>query len=667
MTACFRVAWIFLVSFFATFSYAEWNATPDNWKCENRVSGDWTFGIAPYGCDASSFGNDEHITINYQPVLFQQELDYSTERNRYMQETYSMIKEVADSFIRSRKPNVSNSEVAAFQHATLAIAHQESFWSHYRKAKQDGRFKMMRGDFGHGHGLMQVDDRAHYTATLAGKGWEMVANMLYSLDEYYIAWNGASSKWCIQQYGNTWRNRSREAYSQYNGGPSSSCRWTNPDHKWARNDVGFAQKYDQKSWENYVDDLNRAATINVSCLVNGGSNCPPNGSVDTGEWYNKLLQTYDLAACVFDGEQLHCVEDMRHSACLASVGAFDSSVVTELPESDTFGIARRTYDPHLLCPDNVVGLSRVASFIELTKDNNLRLTPNGELIHSIEAGTRLQVLDASIYDNINFNRFYKVSHQDKTGYIWGGNQSNYKEWTTAALNKPENYSIPVINDWVSIEVDLLNFRATPGGEILYMLEHATPVLIKGMVIKGSNNQIYLHITHQGQEGYIYAGYQLPESTMPNWVIKTTPLNNNQAAYCPDGSSYDSDLMVCRNQTDTYGPFNHDMHQRCNEWGGGQACDEKFAVSINGQSTTLNRWATEWFMNIRENSECSYGSFRSEQYGWHCVEKNSSGEITDVYGPFDTSMVDKCLATGGGNACYYNRWSAAGFLNWSTPQ
>ncbi len=667
MTSLFRLVAFVALLFFSLVCKGEWNYTPDNWKCYNRVSGSWTFGIAPYGCDADAFGSDQHITLNYHPVIFEQSVDYSTERNRYMQETYSMIQEVADYFIRSRKPLVSANEVSAFQHATLAIAHQESFWSHYRKASQDGRYKMMRGDFGHGHGLMQVDDRAHYSAALQGKGWELVENMLYSLDEYYVAWQSASSKWCIQQYGNTWRNRSREAYSQYNGGPSSSCRWTNPNHTWARNDVGFATKYDQKSWEYYVADLSKPSTINVSCLANGGTNCPPLSDVDTSDWYNKLLQTFDSKACVFDGEQLHCVADMRHSACLASVGTFDSSVVTELPESDTAGIAQRTYDPHLLCPDNVSGLVKVGSFVQLEKENNLRKSPNGELISSVPADTVLQVLDVSIFDNQSFNRFYKVEFQNSIGFIWGGNINNHQEWVSPTFSKPSHYTIPVLNDWVAVEVDLLNFRATPGGEIISVLEQTTPVLVKGSVIKNTNNEVYLHISHEGHEGYIYAGYTLPESSISYWVSETQPANNEQAAFCPDNTHYDPDLMVCRNQVDTYGPFTKEMHDRCNQWGGGSACDQEYSAEIEGNTVMLNRWATSWFMSVRTNSDCPYGSVRSEQYGWHCVEANQAGEIIEVYGPFDSQMVNNCLSANGGNACYFNRWSASGFLSWRTSQ
>ncbi|WMS86636.1 SH3 domain-containing protein [Pleionea litopenaei] len=654
------------VVFFSDTIFSEWNETPDYWKCYNRVSGEWSFGVAPYGCDANAFGSDQHISRNYEPVLFVQSRDYGVERNRYMQETYSMIKAVAAYYIQARKPNVTSSEQAAFEQAALTIAHQESYWSHYRQASQDGRYKMMRGDFGHGHGLMQVDDRAHYTATRQGKGWELITNMMYSLDEYYTAWRSADLKWCIQQYGNTWRNRSREAYSQYNGGPRASCRWTDPNHRWARNDKGFAQKYDGRSWESYVTDKQQNSTINVSCLANGGTHCPPNGGVDTSDWYQKLLQTDDNAACVYDGKQLHCVTDIRHSACLTSVGRFDSNSVLRLDAGSTNGISRITYNPHKLCFDNVLGLAAVGSFIELTQDNNLRLKPNGELIRSIDRGVQLQVLDIVVFDNQELKRFYKVKLENDIGYIWGGTKTDYQQWSVPTLKRSSFYELPVFNDWVAVQVDRLNMRATPGGDVLKVIDKGTKLLVKGVVTRDYNNKIYLHISHNGEEGYIYAGYLIPNSTLSYWVEKTTPQDQSHAAYCPEGTDYDFSLMVCRNEIDAYGPFSENMRQRCNERGGGQACEQKHEANINGQLVELHRWSTRWFMSVRENSTCPIGTFRSDAYGFHCVEKNNMDEIIEVYGPFDSAMVSRCIAADGGDACYFNRWSASGYRSWNKP-
>ena len=31
---------------------------------------------------------------------------------------------------------------------------------------------------------------------------------------------------------------------------------------------------------------------------------------------------------------------------------------------------------------------------------------------------------------------------------------------------------------------------------------------------------------------------------------------------------------------------------------------------------------------------------------------------EAYGPFDARLIERCVAQGGGNACYMNRWNAS---------
>ena len=248
-----------------------YNATPDYWQCDNRVNGTWTFGHAPYGCDARRFGDDNFVYTNLGPAVFNDNLSASGERARYMSDLYPILREVADYYIWLRKPNVDSAEFQAWRRAVFAIAHQESYWSHYRKAT-DNRLKLMRGDYGHGHGIMQVDDRWHYVAVTGGKGWKLTDNIIYSLEEYYRAWQNAPTSGCLSSASN-WRNRARAAYSAYNGGPSKICRWTNPNDTWARNDIGYAAKYDNQDWLGYVADTTAAPKVDVSCLIQGGSLC----------------------------------------------------------------------------------------------------------------------------------------------------------------------------------------------------------------------------------------------------------------------------------------------------------------------------------------------------------------------------------------------------------
>ncbi|UTA48394.1 hypothetical protein L1F30_02335 [Simiduia sp. 21SJ11W-1] len=657
-------AWILqalMLVAFAAPAVAQYNDTPADWKCYNKVGGNWIFGIAPYGCDASAFGSDSHLTTNYPPVIFDTTKNSTTERNRYMQELYGMLLESGEYYMERNKPSASSAEVDAFKHAVLAIAHQESFWSHYRLASQDSRYKMMRGDYGHGHGLMQVDDRWHYLAANQGKGWELVNNIFYSLDEYFTAWQRAPNEWCLSSATN-WRDRARAAYSAYNGGPSRICRWTNPDDVWARNDVGFVTKYDEQSWLNYVNASQTDSNIDVVCLANGGSYCPPGAPADTSNWAGKLIETADQKACVFTNDVLHCVEDMRHSACLVNLGTFDANQVLELQSGDTTGVAQQVYDPHNLCADNIAGLAAVGDFISLSQANNLRVTPNGELIKAVPASTQVQVEDIVVYDNVSQNRFYQITYQGSTGYIWAGNQSDYSSWTQTIASADVPYSIPVAGDQVSIVKDAINLRAVPGGTVLGTVPMYAVVPVVDLTVQGTDNLVYLKVTYNGDTGYIYSGQVRPQNTIADWVALQGEAPEFQAPYCPSGSSYDFDLMVCKNGVDAYGPFTSTMTNKCISWGGGSSCTSTVNVTIKDKTLSLQRWAVNWYQSIRGSGDCPDGASRSSSYGNHCVEY-SNGSVAHVYGPFGEGQVSNCVAGGGGAACYSNRWSAYAYNAW----
>lgn len=660
MTIGHKLAAIVLLAFSLIAPGHAWNETADYWKCQNRVSGSWQWGIAPYGCDGSVFGADAHLLTNYNAVIFQQARDYSSERARYMQEMYALLREASAHYIKSRKPSVSAAELAAFQRATFAVAYQESYWSHYRKASQDGRYKMMRGDFGHGHGLMQVDDRAHYTAATQGKGWELMQNIYYSLDEYYTAWQRAPSQSCVSS-ASDWRSRARAAYSAYNGGPARICRWTNPGDTWARNDNGFRDKYDGQAWLSYVADRNMAAKVNVKCLAGGGSNCPVE-KANPDHWYGKVVRTPAAEACVYDGKGLHCMADLRHVACLSGVGNFDSATQVTAAEHELSGLSKRVYDPHQTCHDVVAGLAPVGSVIQLSRSNNLRSTPNGDLIHAVEGGAVLQVLDLVVMDNASHKRFYQVSHKGKTGYIWGGSDSDYRDWSTPTLDQAGSYLLPVHGQWLQLKNNT-NLRASPAGTLVTTLAAGTQLQVKSLHVTGAANDSYALVETATAEGWIYTGRLGPAATTTEWFTPTTSSAATKAALCPDASRYDGALGLCRDDVDSYGPFPAALVQQCINAGGGEACNTTVKVAVPGGELSLQRWSTALLRQLRGSQDCAPGSSRDVQYGYHCVERNSSGTVTDVYGPFGSVLVERCLGGGGGLACYSNRWSAGGYRAW----
>lgn len=227
--------------------------TSDWWRCPERLEGEWTFGRAPHGCDVEAFGSATVVRTDFRAYIFDDEQPRDEERVRYMGELYAFLTDEAAGYIRTRRPEVSAPEVAAWQHAIHATAHQEAFWTHYREAAVAGArwLTMIRGDLGHGHGLMQIDDRYHSGAIEGGIGWRLDENLIYGLDIYYAGWQQAPEQWCVAS-ADDWTARARSAYSAYNGGPAQICRWTDPAHPWARNDVGFYEKYTRMEWLGYV-------------------------------------------------------------------------------------------------------------------------------------------------------------------------------------------------------------------------------------------------------------------------------------------------------------------------------------------------------------------------------------------------------------------------------
>lgn len=274
MKRSLKLICLYLIPLLTSFSlFSAPNDTADYWKCGNRAGGSWSFGRAPSICDFDDFLPLDFAKKTYTSQIFDDRVSVTNERERYMGEMYSALKYLATWYIKQRNPKVLQDEVDGFVRAVFSMAHQESYWSHYR-ISSSGRLQMMRGDYGHGHGLFQVDDRWHFNAVVEGKAANMIMNGVYSLDEYYAAWLKSSSVWCIKS-SSDYYNRARAAYSAYNGGPSKICRWTNPADTWARNDNGFKQKLDAQSWRNYIKSEDEQTSLNIPCIAAGGESCSP--------------------------------------------------------------------------------------------------------------------------------------------------------------------------------------------------------------------------------------------------------------------------------------------------------------------------------------------------------------------------------------------------------
>lgn len=413
------------LTIFSTFTYAQ-NKTPDYWKCTNRSGGSWTFGRAPSACDVDSFIKPEYVSSEYGPVIFNDSLGIDQERVRYMSELYPVIREISEYFLKNRKPDVDDEEIFEFSKAAFAIGYQESYWSHYR-IPEGKSVQMMRGDYGHGHGIFQVDDRWHYAAINKTVGANLVLNIIYSLEEYYTAWKRAPAQSCVKNE-RDWVARARSAYSAYNGGASKICRWTNSGDKWAKNDQGFKTKYDGLGWEKYVEDTSKEGYLNIECAYNEGVNCQK-GEVHRTPKEGVLYSHTDRGYCVFDKDKEKFFCTQKNEVCLISkvyTKTF-SSVSNARLEDDFDDIEFEELEANQVC-SNITSLIPVLSSIELKKNINVRATAGGDLMGVLKAGQTTQVLASVVTDAIKQDRYYKIVFGQKIGFVFAGNKSDANSW-----------------------------------------------------------------------------------------------------------------------------------------------------------------------------------------------------------------------------------------------
>jgi len=214
--------------------------------CAHRLKGRWGFGLTPYGCamPAEATLNAKSNYADY--VLSPMAANKSLEQKRYVKLMNDFIIQTAEDYLHRREPNATEEEKEAWVTLILTVAHQESYWTHYRVG-EDQIFRLLRGDNYHGYGLMQIDDRWHKRFIASQEVYDLKSHLIYALDLLFSARAQVLKKPCVSE--KNWDNYNRSIYSIYNGGIGSKCRWENRSHRWYKNDKGFLAKYLNQIWE----------------------------------------------------------------------------------------------------------------------------------------------------------------------------------------------------------------------------------------------------------------------------------------------------------------------------------------------------------------------------------------------------------------------------------
>ncbi len=511
-----KLSRLLLVVFILTFSHASF-AFEQWWQCSSRKGGDWSFGRAPSICLVDHMQKQSTVRSQYNSILFFDNLNRTVERKRYMTELNAVAKEIASYYLKRRKPSVSSAEINAFTWGLLALMHQETVWSHYREYN-DELIRYMRGDSGHGHGLMQVDDRSHQEALLEGRGVDLIHNMIYGLDVFYAAWQNAPSASCVNSP-TDYKNRIRSAWSAYNGGPARICRWTSTTGTFAEHDKQFLAKLNNKAWENHVTDQSKKTELNIHCLAEGTRPCANNGSVLNPNDL-KLGEVYQVGSglyCLNQSARMECVDRVNDLNCLS---LRDNKNYTSLGfiSSESVDKPLTLLDRNGICQSSVDNLFEISQSIKTNKRINIRKTPGGELLATSELDYTTQVLDFEVTSLSDQARHYKINFNGVQGYIYAGNQNDFMDWVSAVDELDTPSIIANIGEAIKVVAPFgINLRQSPGGTLLVRVPKDEVLQVLDRVVQGSQNYLYYQVQYQNQLGYVYSGNLVDESSVLEWT------------------------------------------------------------------------------------------------------------------------------------------------------
>jgi hypothetical protein len=487
--------------------------------CANKDAGTWAFGEAPSGCDASSYGDTNRVQQIYGALIFDRRNPNELQRKDYVTNVYAVIRDATSLYIRRRQPKATQAQVDGWTRAFMTIANQESFLSHYRTGL-DGKMKLMNGDNGNSHGMMQVNQRYHANRD-RDNSLDLVGNITYAMDLFYSNFQQAQSAACVKRAKDKWTAALRSAYSIYNGGPDKVCRWTRKRDAWASNDKGWWDKYQHTPWKPLVSNSIKAAPLNVACLMENDEACA-NPEAAAAPVAGRTLILPDGKMCLLTKEkELSCVVDSRMFQCMQG---FDPKSAEQRPIKlkivpQPMRIVTAT-DRSALCKYTVPGLVVVGGVLKLNRDVPVKDQMDGAVIGTAKQGSAYQVLDFEIRSGRS-ERYYKVQFAKKlTGYIYGGTTTDYAQIAIADDSANAKILIPRPGSKIEIvNASGVTLKDFPNDQVEHSekVPKGTRFVIGDVVVRQQTNELYLKVRHNGVDRYFYAGRTYPELSVDKWL------------------------------------------------------------------------------------------------------------------------------------------------------
>ena len=514
--------------------------------CARSDAGTFKFGEAPKGCDAADYGDTARAGKIYSQYIFDRRDPSLEQRQSYMSEIVNLVSKMARDYIVARDPKVSTIEQQVFVRAILSVANVESYFSHYRIAP-DNRLKLMTGDKQVSHGMMQINQQFNANPS-EDNSFDLVGNINFGIEYFYQEYVRAKRINCLgkvtmQKMSTEERlkNYARSAYSAYNGGPDSICRFARMKHL---HDVNYYDKYKSQPWLRYTTNqspqlASRSASKfvenkkmpDVKCLLDGDDLCAV-ADEDRGQSISGRILLLDngLTCSSVDIGKYVCGDSLRSLQCSLDLRITSLAQppvrLTSLPPGSDFNIVE---DRSAECLMNVNGAFQVGAQIKSLLSMQVRSDIGGKVIGTTVAGRSYQVIDAEFKHGANgFQRFYKIQlNSGLSGFIDGGDDKTYSKWlvlSDAPVSKLAKV-IPTVGDVVTVVpangIDILKDARLESTKIA-RAKAGEALKVLGMLSMGNTNQIYLHVQASKSVGYIYAGQTYPAPSIYKWVRLVAP-------------------------------------------------------------------------------------------------------------------------------------------------